>query len=47
MIKKNLPNNWITVNSKTHPDRVYYFNVKTNTSTWIEPVNEDETNKVF
>lgn len=46
MIKRKLPSNWITVNSKTHPDRIYYFNIKTNQSTWMEPVNEDETNKV-
>lgn len=45
MMKQKLPNNWITVNSKTHPDRVYYFNVKTNQSSWTEPAL-DETNKI-
>ncbi|EFN66674.1 Uncharacterized protein C1orf26 [Camponotus floridanus] len=38
MIKRRLPHNWITVSSKTHPDRVYYFNVRTKQSSWTEPV---------
>ncbi|XP_076676886.1 swt1 RNA endoribonuclease isoform X2 [Andrena cerasifolii] len=37
MMKQTLPQNWIVLNSKTHPDRVYYFNVKTNQSSWEEP----------
>ena len=37
MMKQTLPQHWIVVNSKTHPDRVYYFNVKTNQSSWEEP----------
>lgn len=37
MKKYKLPKDWITVNSKSHPDRVYYFNVKTNQSTWKQP----------
>lgn len=36
-MKQTLPQNWIVLNSKTHPDRVYYFNVKTNQSSWEEP----------
>ncbi|XP_070164450.1 transcriptional protein SWT1 [Polyergus mexicanus] len=44
MMKQKLPTNWITVGSKSHPDRVYYFNVKTNQSSWTEPAL-DETNK--
>lgn len=46
MMKQRLPNNWITVSSKTHPDRVYYFNVRTKQSSWTEPAL-DEANKVF
>lgn len=46
MMKQKLPTNWITVSSKSHPDRVYYFNVKTNQSSWTEPVL-DETNEVL
>ncbi|KAM0732746.1 Transcriptional protein SWT1 [Formica fusca] len=47
MMKQKLPTNWITVSSKSHPDRVYYFNVKTNQSSWTEPVLDEtnETNK--
>ncbi|KYN17127.1 Uncharacterized protein C1orf26 like protein [Trachymyrmex cornetzi] len=37
MLKHKLPKDWIIVNSKSHPDRVYYFNVKTNQSSWIQP----------
>ncbi|EZA48629.1 hypothetical protein DMN91_012249 [Ooceraea biroi] len=37
MVKNKLPKDWIAVNSKSHPDRMYYFNVKTNQTTWIEP----------
>ncbi|XP_076286282.1 swt1 RNA endoribonuclease [Lasioglossum baleicum] len=40
MMKQNLPKNWIVLNSKTHPDRVYYFNVKTNQSSWEEPTEQ-------
>lgn len=46
MKKQKLPTDWITVTSKSHPDRVYYFNVKTNKSTWTEPTL-DKTNKVL
>ncbi|KZC08401.1 Transcriptional protein SWT1 [Dufourea novaeangliae] len=37
MMKQKLPENWIVVNSKTYPHRVYYFNVKTNESSWEVP----------
>ncbi|XP_012232697.1 transcriptional protein SWT1 [Linepithema humile] len=37
MIKHKLPQDWIIVSSKSHPDRIYYFNVKTNKSTWVQP----------
>ncbi|XP_029173016.1 transcriptional protein SWT1 [Nylanderia fulva] len=46
MVKRKLPSNWITVHSRSHPDRIYYFNVKTNRSTWAVPVDEDEDNKI-
>jgi len=46
MLKGKLPKDWIIVNSKSHPDRIYYFNVKTNQSSWIQPLL-DEVNKVF
>ncbi|XP_076765588.1 swt1 RNA endoribonuclease isoform X2 [Xylocopa sonorina] len=43
MMKCTLPENWIAVNSKTHPNRIYYFNVKTKQSSWNEPsANEME-----
>ncbi|XP_053970494.1 transcriptional protein SWT1 isoform X1 [Hylaeus volcanicus] len=45
MIKHKLPKNWIVLNSKTHPDRVYYFNVKTNQSSWEQPTT-DQSEKV-
>ncbi|KAH0947192.1 hypothetical protein HN011_004039 [Eciton burchellii] len=32
-----LPKDWIVVNSERHPDRVYYFNVKTNETRWTRP----------
>ncbi|XP_012060914.1 PREDICTED: transcriptional protein SWT1 [Atta cephalotes] len=41
MLKHKLPKHWIIVNSKSHPNRVYYFNVKTNQSSWIEPSLDD------
>lgn len=44
MKKSKLPQNWVVVNSKSHPDRVYYFNVKTNESSWNEPT-APEANK--
>ncbi|KAK2581146.1 hypothetical protein KPH14_007955 [Odynerus spinipes] len=40
MKKLKLPKNWVVVNSKSHPDRVYYFNVKTNESSWKEPTSD-------
>lgn len=45
IVKPNLPNDWIVVNSESHPDRVYYFNVRTNKSSWEQPLPE-ETNMV-
>ncbi|XP_032663477.1 transcriptional protein SWT1 isoform X2 [Odontomachus brunneus] len=45
MKKCKLPENWIIVNSKSHPDRVYYFNVKTNQSSWREPTLEQANDK--
>ncbi|XP_018338067.1 PREDICTED: transcriptional protein SWT1 isoform X2 [Trachymyrmex septentrionalis] len=41
MLKHKLPKDWIIVNSKSHPDRIYYFNVKTNQSSWIQPPLDD------
>ncbi|KAK3088725.1 hypothetical protein FSP39_023048 [Pinctada imbricata] len=35
--KPNLPHGWIVKQSKTYPDRVYYFNVHTGSSTWEVP----------
>ncbi|OAD53426.1 hypothetical protein WN48_09981, partial [Eufriesea mexicana] len=40
MMKHKLPENWIVLNSKSHPHRVYYFNVKTNQSSWVEPIGD-------
>ncbi|XP_035728907.1 transcriptional protein SWT1-like isoform X4 [Vespa mandarinia] len=40
MRKHKLPKNWVVVGSKSHPDRVYYFNIKTNESSWKEPTTE-------
>ncbi|KOX69395.1 hypothetical protein WN51_05558 [Melipona quadrifasciata] len=45
MMKCNLPKNWVTRSSKSHPDRIYYFNVKTNQSSWEMPTN-DRTEQV-
>ncbi|XP_012541968.1 transcriptional protein SWT1 [Monomorium pharaonis] len=45
MLKHKLPKDWIIVSSKSHPDRVYYFNVKTNQSSWSVPtLNEADKN---
>lgn len=44
MKKVKLPKNWVVVDSKSHPERVYYFNVKTNESSWEQPMT-GETNK--
>jgi len=41
MMKHKLPKDWIAVNSKSYPDRVYYFNVKTNQSSWTQPTLDD------
>ncbi|KAK3586723.1 hypothetical protein CHS0354_017521 [Potamilus streckersoni] len=35
--KPTLPHGWIVRQSKTYPDRVYYFNVDTGVSTWEIP----------
>ncbi|XP_012257313.2 transcriptional protein SWT1 isoform X1 [Athalia rosae] len=35
--KVNLPKDWTVVTSNSHPDRVYYFNVRTGASSWTEP----------
>lgn len=43
MLKHKLPKDWIIGNSKSHPDRVYYFNVKTNQSSWVQPTDETKT----
>ncbi|XP_043248574.1 transcriptional protein SWT1 isoform X2 [Colletes gigas] len=40
MIKRKLPKNWRVLNSKTHPDRVYYFNMRTKQSSWEEPTED-------
>ncbi|XP_015586272.1 transcriptional protein SWT1 isoform X2 [Cephus cinctus] len=37
-VKPSLPKDWIVVTSKTHPNRVYYFNVRTNKSSWESPL---------
>ncbi|XP_044014421.1 transcriptional protein SWT1 [Aphidius gifuensis] len=50
MDKAKLPENWIVKQSKNYPDHVYYFNVKTHKTTWVNPnkaaddehVNEDD-----
>ncbi|XP_043514148.1 transcriptional protein SWT1 isoform X1 [Frieseomelitta varia] len=39
MMKCNLPKNWVVRSSKSRPDRIYYFNVKTNQSSWEMPTN--------
>lgn len=41
MKKHNLSKHWIVVESKTHQDRVYYFNTKTNKSSWNVPTEDD------
>lgn len=43
--KVNLPKGWIVVNSTSHPDRVYYFNVHTRESSWTEPRQEQNKPK--
>ncbi|XP_026299733.1 transcriptional protein SWT1 [Apis mellifera] len=40
MMKHKLPANWIEMSSKTHPHRIYYFNIKTNQSSWNKPTVE-------
>ncbi|KAK9300843.1 hypothetical protein QLX08_006557 [Tetragonisca angustula] len=45
MMKRNLPKNWVVRSSKSRPDRIYYFNVKTNQSSWEMPTN-DRTEQV-
>ncbi|CAD1480610.1 unnamed protein product, partial [Heterotrigona itama] len=45
MRKRNLPKNWVVRSSKSHPDKIYYFNVKTNQSSWEMPTN-DRTEQV-
>ncbi|XP_012287331.1 transcriptional protein SWT1 [Orussus abietinus] len=42
MKQSTLPKGWKVVTSKSHPDRVYYFNVKTNKSSWRLPQEKDE-----
>ncbi|XP_015191410.1 PREDICTED: transcriptional protein SWT1-like isoform X2 [Polistes dominula] len=44
MKKHNLSKHWVVVKSKTHQDRVYYFNTRTKESSWNEPT-QDTTNK--
>nr|XP_050861601.1 transcriptional protein SWT1-like isoform X5 [Vespula vulgaris] len=46
MKKHKLPKNWVVVSSKSHPDRVYYFNIRTSESSWKEPTM-DGTKQVF
>ncbi|KAF7386028.1 hypothetical protein HZH66_011870 [Vespula vulgaris] len=46
MKKHKLPKNWVVVSSKSHPDRVYYFNIRTSESSWKEPTT-DGTKQVF
>lgn len=46
MMKHKLPANWIEMSSKTHPHRIYYFNIKTNQSSWDKPTVE-QTEQVF
>ncbi|XP_020291164.1 transcriptional protein SWT1-like [Pseudomyrmex gracilis] len=46
MIKQHLPDNWIVVNSKSYPDKIYYFNVKTSQSSWNQPTLE-KSNKMY
>lgn len=35
--KPSLPDGWIVKQSNSYPDRVYYFNVLTGTTTWTMP----------
>ncbi|XP_062608177.1 transcriptional protein SWT1-like [Saccostrea cucullata] len=35
--KQELPNGWVVKQSKTYPDKVYYFNTLTGVSTWEVP----------
>ena len=35
--KQELPNGWVVKQSKSYPDRVYYFNTLTGVSTWEIP----------
>ncbi|XP_061189229.1 transcriptional protein SWT1-like isoform X2 [Saccostrea echinata] len=35
--KQELPNGWVVKQSKTYPDKVYYFNTLTGVSTWEIP----------
>ncbi|XP_076171131.1 swt1 RNA endoribonuclease [Ptiloglossa arizonensis] len=37
MMNQKLLKNWIVLNSKTHSNKVYYFNTKTKQSSWEEP----------
>lgn len=45
MNKAKLPENWIVKQSKNYPDHVYYFNVKTHKTTWVNP-NKAADNEV-
>lgn len=42
--KTNLPLHWIKTASKSRPNTFYYFNTKTNESTWKMPSPTKKTN---
>ncbi|CAK9829010.1 Transcriptional protein SWT1 [Anthophora retusa] len=45
MMKHKLPKNWVVLNSKSYPDRVYYFNTKTKQTSWEEPTADGTEQK--
>ncbi|XP_026669491.1 transcriptional protein SWT1-like [Ceratina calcarata] len=43
MIRNNLPNGWIALNSKRRPGQVYYYNAKTHQSSWEVPTTDEDS----
>lgn len=44
MSKFNLPDNWVAATSSKYANRVYYFNVVTNKSSWVHPNSNNNLN---
>eukprot|EP01091_Cochliopodium_minus_P006702 TRINITY_DN16702_c0_g1_i1.p1 TRINITY_DN16702_c0_g1~~TRINITY_DN16702_c0_g1_i1.p1 ORF type:complete len:178 (-),score=49.56 TRINITY_DN16702_c0_g1_i1:95-628(-) len=43
MSEEDLPKDWIKKESKSRKGKFFYYNTKTNTSTWDKPTDENET----